>query len=152
MLCTDSHTSSVWRPAVTEITHQSVAIVMSHYSSPPPPPPHTHTHTHSMSGEQLLDLFSHVPTTKLNLDLLKDNPNVGDIALQAAIVPSQCKLLPLGTTPLTTLHCLFPYCRSATASPSNRRTVCQWREGGRGRHILTIPSHVAWQPECVQSG
>ena len=43
------------------------------------------------AGEQLLDLFSHVPTTDLNFDLLKDNPTIGDVAVQATVVPSRCK-------------------------------------------------------------
>lgn len=43
------------------------------------------------SGEELLDLFSHVPAKELDMSILKDNPSVGDVALLAAVVPSHCK-------------------------------------------------------------
>lgn len=43
------------------------------------------------TGEQLIDLFSHVPNTEMNFNLLKDNLTVADVALQAAVVPSQCR-------------------------------------------------------------
>ena len=43
------------------------------------------------AGEELLDLFSHVPATELDMALLKDNPTVGDVALLATVVSSHCK-------------------------------------------------------------
>lgn len=42
-------------------------------------------------GDELLQLFRHVPTTQLNLDLLNNHPTVGEIAVQASVVPSKCK-------------------------------------------------------------
>ena len=46
-------------------------------------------------GDELLQLFCHVPTTQLNLDLLNNHPTVGEIAVQASVVPSKCKSISL---------------------------------------------------------
>jgi tyrosyl-tRNA synthetase len=47
---------------------------------------------HALTSEELLDLFSHVPTTQLDMAVLKDSPTVGDVALLARVVPSQFQL------------------------------------------------------------
>ena len=43
-----------------------------------------------VAGEQLLDLFSNVPTSELTFDLLRDELTVGDVARLAAVASSQC--------------------------------------------------------------
>ena len=57
----------------------------------PPPPSIPHLPPPSIAGEQLLDLFSHVPTTVANFDLIKEAPTVGEVAMKVAIVSSQRK-------------------------------------------------------------
>lgn len=57
-----------------------------------------HQSLHSLTSQQLIDLFSRVPTSTLNFDLLLDEPTVGSIAVQAAVIPSQC-MSPLPLSP-----------------------------------------------------
>ena len=49
-----------------------------------------HQSLRSLSGDQILHLFSHIPCTELNSDLFNEALTVGEVAVQASIVPSQC--------------------------------------------------------------
>lgn len=43
------------------------------------------------AGEELTQLFSHAPTANLTFDLLSEDTTIAEVALKAAVVPSQCE-------------------------------------------------------------
>lgn len=43
------------------------------------------------TGEELTQLFSHAPTATLTFDHLTEDTTIAEVALKAAVAPSQCE-------------------------------------------------------------